>query len=73
MRKGDIEKFLDKLPFRIITKDKSFYTVKLIDKLTDSSITFRDKYDGLNIVDLEDISQIKEINHKEIKEVGGGQ
>jgi len=68
MEKEDVEKFLDKLPFRIITKDKSFYIVKFIDKLTDSSITFRDKYDGLNIVDLNDISQIKEINqnHKEV-------
>jgi len=68
MKKEDIETFLDKLPFRIITKDKTFYTVKTIDKLTDSSITFIDKFNGLNIVDLNDISQIKEINqnHKEV-------
>lgn len=67
MKKEDIESFLDKLPFRIITKDKSFYTVKVIRKLTDSSISFMDKFDGLNIVGLEDISQIKEINKNHLE------
>lgn len=52
------------LPFRIITKDKTFYTVKKIRELTDLSLAFYDKFGGLNVVDLVDISQVKEINNK---------
>lgn len=62
MKKEDILMF--SLPFRIITKDKTFYTVKKIRELTDLSLAFYDKFGGLNVVDLVDISQVKEINNK---------
>ena len=72
MKKEEIEQFSNKLPFRIITKDHSFYTIKFIDKITEESIIFRDKYNGLNIVCLNDISQVKEINaHSETANGGG--
>jgi|26BtaG_2_1085354.scaffolds.fasta_scaffold01033_13 hypothetical protein len=68
MKKEDIEGFKGREPFLIFTKYKSIYTVREVKKLTDSSVTFIDKFNGLNVIDLKDISEIKDIsNNKGVK------
>ena len=62
MRKEEINQFLDKLPIKIMTKKGKVSTIKNIIKLTDSSITFKDKFNNMFVIDLEDISTIEELD-----------
>ena len=67
MKKESVDMFTP--PFKVITKKGTFYTINSIRKLDDSSLSFYDKFGGLNTIDIDDISKIKQI-HSSIS--GGG-
>ena len=62
MRKEEMEQFKDKIPFKIISKKGSIATVRGIIRLNEETITFKDKFGGIQIIELEEIAQISEIN-----------
>ena len=62
MRKEEIEQFLDKVPFKIITRKGTVMTCCDVIKLNDDSLTFRDKFNSTVITDLDGIDTIQSLN-----------
>lgn len=61
MKKKDMMQFSGKTNIRIVLKSGIHYTAKLILSITDESIKFRDKFDSIQLIELDSISQIGEI------------